>query len=301
MLSEPSYRQLRFEGRPRPLAASGVTAAGFVEPPAWHSPGSQREEPQLCSDEKTFVSTALASAGLNFSAYRPGPMRRRLPAVLRAVRSATPAVGAARIAADERLAERAINTLLIGHTEPFRDLAVFRELRATVLPALVANRWGLNVWSVGCSTGAELMSVALLLAERGVAAGSRLLGSDCRRAAIEDARAHAAGSIGAAVRERLPSLAPWLESPGYATAANRAEWCVEDALAAEPTSPWDLILCRNVAIYLDAPAAAALWGQLAAALAPRGVLITGKAEKPPARLPLVRLAKCIYQHQEGAA
>jgi chemotaxis protein methyltransferase CheR len=306
MLSELSYRQLRFEGRTRPLAASSVTAAGFVEPPAWHSPGSQREEPQLSPDEEAFVSAALTSAGLDSSAYRAGPVHRRLPAVLRAVRSATPIVGAARIAADQRLAERAVNTLLIGHTEPFRDQAVFRELRATVLPALTANRWGLNVWSVGCSTGAELMSVALLLAERGVAAGSRLRGTDCRRAAIDFARAHAASSIGAAVRERIPALAPWLDSPGYATAAHRAEWCVENALVAKPTaawptSKWDVILCRNVAIYLRAPAAAALWERLVAELAPGGVLVTGKAEKPPGCLSLVRLAKCIYQLEGGDA
>jgi hypothetical protein len=96
MLSELSYRQLRFEGRTRPLAASSVTAAGFVEPPAWHSPGSQREEPQLSPDEEAFVSAALTSAGLDSSAYRAGPVHRRLPAVLRAVRSATPIVGAAR-------------------------------------------------------------------------------------------------------------------------------------------------------------------------------------------------------------
>ena len=311
MLSEPSYRQLRFEGRPQPLAASGV--ADFAEPKAGHFPGSLREEPPLARDEHTFVSAALASAGLDSSAYRPGPMRRRVPAVLRAVRSATPAVGAARIAADYWLAERALNTLLIGHTEPFRDAGVFRELRDRVLPSLAAGRCGLNVWSVGCSNGAELMSVALLLAERGIAAGSRLRGTDCRRAVIEDARARAVISIGPAVRERVPTLAPWLESPGYATAVNRAEWCVEDALAeasrpvpgpgacAEPTSKWDVILCRNVAIYLDTPAAAALWERLARALAPGGVLVTGKAEKPPGRLPLVRLAKCIYQLEGGAA
>jgi chemotaxis protein methyltransferase CheR len=295
MLSELSYRQLRFEGRPRPLATSGVTAAGLVEPQDSHSPACRREEPQLSPDEQTFVSAALASAGLDSSAYRAGPMHRRLPAVLRAVRSATPAVGAARIAADQRLAQRAVNTLLIGHTEPFRDAGVFQELRDRVIPALAAGRWGLNVWSVGCSSGAELMSIALLLAERGVAAGSRLRGSDCRPTAIDQARVDAAAGVAACVGDRLPELAPWVESPGFITAANRVEWVVEDALSGAPKPQWDLILCRNVAIYFDSGVASQLWQRLVDSLNPGGVLVTGKAEKPSAKLPLTRLAKCIYR------
>jgi chemotaxis protein methyltransferase CheR len=300
MLSELSYRQLRFEGRPRPLAASGVPAAGFAESQAWHSPGSQREEPQLSTDEQAFIAAALTSAGLEPAAYRPGPMRRRVPAVLRAVRSATPSAGAARITADARLAERAINTFLIGHSEPFRDAAVFADLRERVLPELARDRWGLNVWSVGCSHGAELMSVALLLAERGIAAGSRLRGSDCRPSGINQARIAAVAGVAACVGDRLPDLAPWLASPGFATAANRVEWVVEDALAGGPTQQqWDLVLCRNVAIYFDSHAASQLWERLVDSLAPGGVLVTGKAEKPSANLPLTRLAKCIYRRKEA--
>jgi chemotaxis protein methyltransferase CheR len=299
MLSELSYRQLRFEGRPRTLAATGVTAAGLAEPRASKAGEKQRAEPRLSSDEQTFVSAALASAGLDGSAYRAGPMRRRLPAVLRAVRSATPAVGAARIAADARLAERAINTLLIGHSEPFRDAAVFADLRERVLPKLTRERWGLNVWSVGCSHGVELMSVALLLAERGVAAGSRLRGSDCRRSAIDQARVAAAASVAACVGDRLPELAPWVESPGFITAANRVEWVVEDALSGAPTPQWDLVLCRNVAIYFDSGAASQLWQRLVDSLNPGGILVTGKAEKPSAKLPLTRLAKCIYRREKA--
>jgi chemotaxis protein methyltransferase CheR len=313
MLSDLSYQHLRFEGRPRPLGVSSDGPPGLTTAPRRPSLRPRREESQLSADEQAVVAAALASAGLAPSGYRSGPIRRRLPAVLRAVRSATPTAGAARIAADARLAERAINTLLIGHSEPFRDAAVFADLRERVLPELARDRWGLNVWSVGCSHGVELMSIALLLAERGVAAGSRLRGSDCRPMAIEQARVAAVTGVAACVGDRLPHLAPWLESPGFITAANRIEWVVEDALAgasrpvpgpvacANPSPAWDLVLCRNMAIYFDSDAAAQLWQRLVVSLAPGGILVTGKAETPSANLPLTRLAKCIYRRNEAPA
>ena len=64
-------------------------------------------------------------------------------------------------------------------------------------------------------------------------------------------------------------------------------------LVAEPPAPggWDLVLCRNLAIYLTAAARDALHARLAGALAPGGVLLLGRSERiaDPAALGL-RLA-----------
>jgi chemotaxis methyl-accepting protein methylase len=43
---------------------------------------------------------------------------------------------------------------------------------------------------------------------------------------------------------------------------------------------WDVVLCRNLVIYLQPGAAAVLWRQLAAAVRPGGLLVLGKAERP---------------------
>jgi chemotaxis methyl-accepting protein methylase len=56
---------------------------------------------------------------------------------------------------------------------------------------------------------------------------------------------------------------------------------------------WDLILCRNLAIYLEPVAAEVLWMRLAEAIAPGGYLIVGKAEKPRVSS-LRRVAPSIY-------
>lgn len=296
MLSDLSYQQLRFAGRPRRSMDPPRTATGPD-----HRLHQERESPPLAADEARLVQSVLASVGVDAAAYRAAPLRRRIPAVLRAMRAATPDRATDTLTGnDGSLADRALNSLLIGHTEAFRDAEPFDELRQRVLPELTSGGVGLRVWSVGCSRGMELLSVALLLAERGVLAGSRLRGSDCRPAAIEAARSQGVACLASDVDARLPELAGELRSAEFADAAARIEWCVEDALAEGEGGPWDLILCRNLAIYLEAAAARRLWQRLVAALARRGVLVTGKAERPAAHLPLTRLAKCIYQ-RDGRA
>ncbi|MDB6077659.1 MAG: chemotaxis protein CheR, partial [Akkermansiaceae bacterium] len=71
-------------------------------------------------------------------------------------------------------------------------------------------------------------------------------------------------------------------------------WEEEDLMRSQPAgSGYDLILCRNVAIYLDPGAVQSLWARLAGALSPGGYLVVGKAEK--ISLPgLRRTGPCIY-------
>jgi chemotaxis methyl-accepting protein methylase len=70
-----------------------------------------------------------------------------------------------------------------------------------------------------------------------------------------------------------------------------------DVLAADLTGAWDVILCRNMTIYLEEAAARELWDRLARHLAPGGLLVTGKAEQPGAALRLRGVSTCIYQKQ----
>ncbi|HYO24131.1 MAG TPA: CheR family methyltransferase [Lacipirellulaceae bacterium] len=254
-------------------------------------------EPPLPAAERELVDAVLAAAGIDSRPYRTAPLRRRLPALLRALRAPDPATALQHLRADPRLTARGLDTLLIGHTEAFRDREAFAALRERVLPELATPGRSLRIWSVACSTGVELLSVAALRAERGLAATCVLRGSDCRASALSAARRHAADPLAALADRSAPASAS--AASELRAAAARISWHVEDALTAPVEAPWDLILCRNLAIYLDAPSAERLWERLTGALAPRGVLMIGKAERPGVGLPLVHLAKCIYR-REGA-
>ena len=141
-------------------------------------------------------------AGLDASAYRPQSLDRRVPACLRVLRVRSPRAARTLLERRPGLIAAAVSALLIGATEFFREAEVFDVLRARVLPQLAAQDRRLRIWSAGCSTGAELYSVAILLSEAGLLERSCLLGTDCRGDAIQAAEV---GLFDAAMLDRLPA------------------------------------------------------------------------------------------------
>ena len=77
--------------------------------------------------------------------------------------------------------------------------------------------------------------------------------------------------------------------------ARALRWQVGNLFAFEELATWDIILFRNVAIYLDEQHAARAWEFLCDQLSPGGVIMTGKAEKPPLYLPLQRVSPALYR------
>lgn len=241
----------------------------------------------------------LQQAGLNARAYRPEALERRLAACLRHLGAPSRTAARAALAARPELIDSALSTVLIGVTDFFRDRAVWDQLAREALPALLRTRCGLRVYAAGAATGDELYSVAMLLADAGALSASELCGVDCRAEAIAAARA---GRFSEAALARVP--AKWrmrffaADGAGYQAlpVLTRAmRWQVADLFSFEEAAAWDMILFRNVAIYLTEAHAVRAWKYLCDQLAPGGVLMTGKAEKPPPDLPLRRLGPALYQ------
>ena len=265
----------------------------------------------LPADSEGLFRWLFARAGLSFRHYKPETLRRRLPACLRAVRATSATQARALLRRNPELIGPALDALLIGVTSFFRDEGVFESLRRRVLPELV-RRWRaggcarpLRVWSVGCSNGAELYSVALLLVELGALWPGRceLVGTDCRAEAL--ARAEA-GTFGP---QELKGVPPALlrqffvcEEEHYRVRADVRSiprWRRRDALGEPEPGPWDLVLCRNLAIYLQPDATSRLWSSLAGVLRPGGVLVLGKAERPLGAAGLAPDGSCVYRRVGG--
>ena len=176
-----------------------------------HAPhdAGHRHAPLLTSHPAhDFLRWIIGRAGLDINVYRRQPLLRRVPACLRTLNVGSTEEARERLETRPDLLPAAISALLIGVTEFFREPAVFESVRTEVLPRLVGKRRPLRVWSGACSTGEELYSLAILLAEAGLLRRSFLLGTDCRTDAIARARtalygSAAVGSLEPAIREQV--------------------------------------------------------------------------------------------------
>ena len=244
-------------------------------------------------DDGTFLAWLFRRAGLNLQDYRPGSLIRRLPACLRVLRVSTVAQARRTLHGHPHLFPIALDALLLGVTEFFRDANVFACLEQRLRVIAAQDYRSLRIWSAGCSTGAELYSVSVMLAELGLLARSELLGTDVRSEAIECARRGM--FVPAPVRSRGfshdVSIKP-LEG-------QRITWRCRNVLKDVEPGPWDVILCRNMAMYLQRSAADRLWPKLAAELRPGGLLVVGKAERPCDSIGLVNVGPCVYQRIES--
>jgi len=192
----------------------------------------------------------------------------------------------------EALAREAVEALTTNESSFFRDGKPFEHLRG-VLPRLAAARppdRPLRIWSAACSTGQEAYSAAMVLAESAGAGCSALraeiLGTDISREVL--ARAREGSFTQFEVQRGLPAR---LLAKFFKPEADGGRWRIAPELRAMARfeeanllgdlgrfGRFDVIFCRNVLIYFDAPTKARVLGALARQLAPDGALYLGGAE-----------------------
>jgi chemotaxis protein methyltransferase CheR len=163
----------------------------------------------------------------------------------------------------------------------FRDRGQFDLLERHVLPALLEGTRRVRVWSAGCADGSELYSVAMLLARLGGLDRSFLLGSDLLEENLDPARRAVYGDVTIPPELRL-----------------RVRFERRDLVReSPPPGKWNLVLCRNVAIYFAPAARQALHDLLIRSLARGGVLLLGRSERlaNPALLGLEPVAPHAYR------
>jgi chemotaxis protein methyltransferase CheR len=286
----PEFRHISFRG---PIVRERFTLG--------HDPclGNERDGMPLSEDEESFLRFLFKEAGLDLYKYRLNTLKRRIGPCLRALHASTLADARRMVQHKPSLLPAAISTMVIGVTSFFRDGSVWEMIRNEVIPALFKGRYGLAIWDLGCSEGHELYSLAMMLAEMKLLHRCHLLGTDCRVDAVKRARA---GQFDAAAIKSVPAgllsryfeqqEAYWRVVPAIRDAIH---WRRADVLTLHEPGVWDLILCRNMTMYLVPEASAALFPRLEMSLRPGGMLVLGKAERPTAACHLSPVGPCIYR------
>ena len=187
--------------------------------------------------------------------------------------------------------ETLFRDLLIGVTSFFRDQDVFDVLATTVVPALFANKTQgrvIRVWSAGCSTGEEVYSLAILLAEylekTKASASVQVFATDIDSRAIATARAgiYPASIVTDVSPERLARFFAADPTAGtYRVQKSIRDMLVfseQDVIKDPPFSKLDLVICRNLLIYLGSEVQRRLMSVFHYALNPGGALLLGTSE-----------------------
>jgi chemotaxis protein methyltransferase CheR len=222
----------------------------------------------------------------------------REAAVIAAVRRAAPGLdpaGFVRAAsgpqADRDLMDRLIDEVAVQETTFLRDRAQFDKIEwhRLLRGDLAEGSPHIRVWSAGCASGEEAYTLALLAAEAfapGPAPVS-VLGTDVSGAALAAATAGRYGErsvrgIEPALRERyLERQADGSYLVGQrlrALVRFRRHNLVRDPAPPPGESGFDLVVCRNVLIYFDAPTIARVIESLERSLRRGGALVFGAAD-----------------------
>ena len=192
------------------------------------------------------------------------------------------------------LRTKVINGITTNETSFFRDTAPFELLQYKLFPELIdrRNKAGvrpvpIRILSAACSTGQEIYTTAIVLKEmlqefRGY--DIRILGLDISENVVAQASYAHYGRL-----EVERGMTPERLTRHFEPAGDR--WKVRDELRAlvtfrranllEPISspyPFDIIFCRNVAIYFTEPDKIRLFRNLGRSLAKDGALIIGSTE-----------------------
>ena len=192
----------------------------------------------------------------------------------------------------QALERRIIDAITTNETSFFRDTAPFDLLRNKIIPELLDRRARtgaarIRIWSAACSTGQELYSIAILLKELlgdPDRYGIRLLGTDIS----DDAVARASRGVFSPVeisrglseaqctRYFLPVAGGWqIRDEIRAMACFKKLNLMADFSA---LGRFDIIFCRNVAIYFTERDKTSLFGRMERALEPDGYLVIGAME-----------------------
>jgi len=293
----------KFDGMPASAVAAGVAdVVAAVEslpgkivehlqralPGAIASPSSAADAPGTLDDVLGIVK---AQTGRDFTQYKQNTIGRRLERRMGLHHVNGIATYARFLSENPQEVELLSKELLIGVTSFFRDPSAWDALKTAIaanVTAAPAPRQPLRAWVAGCSTGEEAFSLAILCHEvlEALAPEPRpvvqIFATDLSHDAIERARV---GTYPASIAddmsaERLQQFFLKTEHGYRVTKAIRETviFAPHDVTTDPPFSKLDILICRNLLIYLTPETQHKLLPRFHHGLKPGGILFLGSAE-----------------------
>jgi chemotaxis protein methyltransferase CheR len=256
------------------------------------------EFPFTQADFQTIVSIVYERSGIVLAANKRDMAYARLVQRLRALRLSSFSEYCALLSSNKGADEIGflINAITTNLTKFFREPHHFEHFRGQALPELVKSAKGgtprIRVWSAGCSSGEEPYSIAMTAlasrAEIGRDWDLQILATDLDTTMLEHGKAgiypkSSLESVPANIRERFFEAPTRITTGGSVQVARQVQALVTFKHL-NLIKPWpsgmnfDVIFCRNVAIYFDAKTKASLINRFHSILKDGGWLYIGHSE-----------------------
>ncbi|MFD1684817.1 CheR family methyltransferase [Halobellus litoreus] len=239
-------------------------------------------------DLLAFVESSLSFAT---SSYNRSYLDRRISARMRRRDVEEYDAYQALLEDDEEEQEALLNALSVNVTSFFRNPEVWEGLREIIAELSEAGRT--RIWSAACSDGREAYSAAMLALDDDRIDDTRveILGTDIKPEILRAARR---GEYHASETNDLDEqLEPLADSDRYVEqegdtyrvtdeVRDLVSFRRHDLVQEDPPRTFDLVICRNLFIYINKGAKEAIFETLGSAVEPGGYLTIGMTETVPA-------------------
>ncbi len=250
---------------------------------------------EISDDELAEIGTILSMwRPFRISAYKDKCMKRRVAIRMRSTRCRTAADYCNLLRQSPLELDQLQKALTIHVSQFFRNPSTFEKLRQEILPELylrckAEGRKRLRIWCLGCSTGEEPYSIAILLREY-FSRELREVPTIIQGTDIDEETIRAAG-VAEFGEDRLKEVSDELLSRYFRQVGRlfrlvpEARQMVElvrgDITATAGYMPSDLVLCRNTLIYFTRQDQEKILHGIADILPTGGILVLGKSETLP--------------------
>ena len=233
-----------------------------------------------------------AQTGHDFSLYKKNTISRRIERRMGLHQITDIADYVRYLRENSQEADLLFKELLIGVTSFFRDPLVWEQLAQTIIPQFLATRpkgGMLRAWTAACSTGEEAYSLAIILKEvlertkKTKSVSFQIFATDLDKDAIQKARTGTyPANISADVSEkRLDKFFVQNKDGSYTVKSEIRELVVfapQNLVMQPPFTKLDIVVCRNLLIYLEAELQKKLMPLFHYSLRPGGILLLGSSE-----------------------
>lgn len=157
-----------------------------------------------------------------------------------------------------------IDELTVNVTEMFRDPGFWKVMRFEILPAIHKGKKNFKIWHAGCSSGEEVITMAVLLDEMGILNDVSIVATDLDANIIERAKTAAYSIRNMALNEQNYTTFGgsgaglrryYSQQNGHVSFDRKllenVSFQRHDLVTGDVFSKFDLILCRNVMIYFN--------------------------------------------------